>query len=344
MSQQVAYVLYVARSTVSLYSVHGRSGRVRIDTHFTAAWDDDSLAEVLEGLLQITSAKRVSVVLDDSVVYRSEFSVNITEGNQDLNETVYEELRTRIPEEFSDKDVFLYGVRTHKKLVTGHAYVPVIYVYETLLQQAKISGKVLGSFLSEHEAELLDVDPIVESALRDETCITYGRKGIRWPILIARVMVALLVVSFVAGIAVGVYVWQTGKMPEVSFWIQNTTELEQPVLPSPTPEPTPPLPTPQPTVAPQEYRVLIQNGTGVTGRAEEVALEFQEERVRLVDTANAESFTYEVTAVQLKPRPEMEAMLSWVEETIGLDDLREISVLPIDAEYDLIVIVGQDAL
>ena len=109
---------------------------------------------------------------------------------------------------------------------------------------------------------------------------------------------------------------------------------------TPAPDATPEA-TAEPEVSLEDYDVQVQNGSGVAGRAGDVAEALEDAGFDGVGTANASSYDYTDTEVNLKadtPDSVFDAIKEALEgdyEVVKGDELDE------DDDYDVIVVVGE---
>jgi hypothetical protein len=110
--------------------------------------------------------------------------------------------------------------------------------------------------------------------------------------------------------------------------------------PEPTVEPTA-VPTPTPSVAREELRVRVLNGTGTAGQAGEVEDALQEAGYAEIVTGNADSFDFETTQVQIKA--EFSDALSYIREDLAdYVEITEAEELDEDDTADVVITTGAD--
>lgn len=143
------------------------------------------------------------------------------------------------------------------------------------------------------------------------------------------ILAVALIMGVVAG---GIIVSRRSTSPS------ETPASQSAALPSPTEAPEP---TPTPELKREELSVRVLNGSGVSGRAGEVAESLEELGYEGVKTGNADAFDYQETVIQLKEDKKMyfEAIKEDLSEYLVA---KEAEVLEEDSQFDLIIIVGKE--
>lgn len=154
---------------------------------------------------------------------------------------------------------------------------------------------------------------------------------------------AIFVVSFILsfGIIFAVSQFKKGKLTGINLSLPSFSKEDKKVAAKPTPKPTA-VPTPTPSVIRDELKVKILNGGGVKGKAGEVQKILQEAGYTDIVTANADTFDYTKTEVQLAKTAE--DALSYIQKDLAdyvtitdaatIDDTKETA--------DVIIIIGSD--
>jgi len=121
------------------------------------------------------------------------------------------------------------------------------------------------------------------------------------------------------------------NLPDLSFTMAK---------PSPTPTEAP-SPTPKP-VSRGDISIQVLNGGGVVGAASKMKAFLEEKGYTVADTGNTDDYTYDKTAVLVKPGKEAYAAL--LNEDLADDYTLEATpaALPSDSSYDAQVIVGKE--
>lgn len=104
-----------------------------------------------------------------------------------------------------------------------------------------------------------------------------------------------------------------------------------------------PITTPTPTKAEEinisEYKLRILNGSGIPGEAGRVAKTLEETGFENIETADASSYDYADTEVQMKK--EVPGLLyEKIKETLTDYNVTRADSLDEDSQYDVVVIVG----
>lgn len=142
------------------------------------------------------------------------------------------------------------------------------------------------------------------------------------------IIISLILVSLSLLIFGGIWVAQSAlnkeKQPEVT----------------PTPAPTStPTPTPE-EVNPKDYSIQIQNGSGTPGEAGKVQILLESKGFEDIKTANADTYDYKETIVQMKDAVPGK-VYELIDEAVNDKYKTKQESLSADSEYDIIVIVGE---
>lgn len=107
--------------------------------------------------------------------------------------------------------------------------------------------------------------------------------------------------------------------------------------PTPSPTPTPAVPSPNN----QEYKIQIQNGSGVVGVASKLSARLEAEGFLVGDVSNADNYNYP-NAV-LRTTPNLPTSIKQKIQSILVDQAWEEEKLPESSPYDIVIIIGQDS-
>lgn len=147
------------------------------------------------------------------------------------------------------------------------------------------------------------------------------------------------IVSF--GIIYAVSQFNKGTFKGMHVSLPSFSKEDKKVAAKPTPKPTT-IPTPTPSIARDELKVKILNGGGVKGKAGEVQKILQDAGYSDIVTANADSFDYTKTEVQLSE--DATDALSYLQKDLA-DYVSITDAATIDDKTetaDVILIIGSD--
>jgi len=125
---------------------------------------------------------------------------------------------------------------------------------------------------------------------------------------------------------------------------KNIPGISQSFKPIPTIEPTKtqkPTTVPTSSIERSEIKVKILNGTGIKGKANELATILKEKEYSEVLTGNAESFDIKNTEIQVK-ESKKDAVILIKKDLGGIVEIKKTSSLDEDEAADAIVILGLD--
>jgi len=145
--------------------------------------------------------------------------------------------------------------------------------------------------------------------------------------------------------------WQGKSLTSVLPF--NKTSIAE-STPTPTPEPVANTPTPSivatptaiaPTVSTSVKAVLsiqVLNGSGVSGKANQVKEYLQKKGYQNIATGNASSFDYDQTVVMVKAaKSQMDSIVKAdLSGSVTVDPMK--NTLSIDSPYDIVIIVGKN--
>lgn len=114
--------------------------------------------------------------------------------------------------------------------------------------------------------------------------------------------------------------------------------------PTPTVTPTlpPPTPTPTPAIARSDVKIKILNGSGISGKANEVKELLKEKGYEEILTGNADSFDYDKTEIQIKKDKAGDLKTLIAQDVKDNTSTPTYSDLDEDEAADIVIIVGTD--
>lgn len=141
------------------------------------------------------------------------------------------------------------------------------------------------------------------------------------------------IISFLAGFLLGTVI-STGAFYFYNLQNSQANTVSEAVEASPTP-------SPKPEVILSKYSLQILNGSGVAGRAGEVADTLEEEGLQKAHTGNADSRGFEETTVGVKEGTPSE-IYNTIKDVLSDDyDVEKTEALGDDSDFDIVVTVGQ---
>lgn len=113
------------------------------------------------------------------------------------------------------------------------------------------------------------------------------------------------------------------------------------IKPAATPTPTAmqPSPTEEPELNLSEYNVQVQNGTGESGAAGEVASLLEEAGFENIDTGNADNYDYTDTEVAMKGSVN-KLVFDKIKEALSEFNVVQVTNLDDESEFDIVVVSG----
>lgn len=143
-----------------------------------------------------------------------------------------------------------------------------------------------------------------------------------------KIITAIIVVALLGG--GGFYYYQTTQNNSDTTAEEKTEDSETPTE-TPTPE----------EVKKDEFKIVIQNGSGIAGEAGRAQTLLEDEEFVVDSVANADNYDYEETVIQTKE----DVSEAWVDELMkALEKKYTVKSKPeqldADSESDVIVIVG----
>lgn len=172
---------------------------------------------------------------------------------------------------------------------------------------------------------LLDIKTETEKDVEISVSTEVPRKKINKKTI---VIISLIVITLILLILGGIWASQSAlnreKQPEIT----------------PTPAPTAtPTPTPE-EINLEDYSIQIQNGSGTPGEAGKVQALLESEGFKDIKTANADTYDYKDTIVQMKDAIPGQ-VYDLIDKAINDKYKTKQESLSADSKYDIIVIVGQ---
>lgn len=131
-----------------------------------------------------------------------------------------------------------------------------------------------------------------------------------------------------------------------SLFSKNSLHISLPQFvkkaePTVIPTVPPPTPTPTPSVARNELKVKILNGSGTAGKASEVKDILKDKNYQELVTANADNFDYKQTEIAIK-QSKMDAKAYIVEDLKDYVGNPKITTLKDTETADIVITIGQD--
>lgn len=182
--------------------------------------------------------------------------------------------------------------------------------------------------------------PVPKESSKEEKPVTQTppepptKKRSRMKITILVILITTVLVALLAG---GVYVYMNGisRLPE------ETPESTPTVVPTPTPEASPEA-SPGAEVDLTSYKLSILNGSGKIGEAGRVEKLLENAGFEVTNTANAKTFDYLETLVEVK-EDVPQSVVDLIKETLSGSYKIEIGdTLEVDSTYDIVVTVGSE--
>jgi hypothetical protein len=154
----------------------------------------------------------------------------------------------------------------------------------------------------------------------------------------------VMIILFLTVLAIGGYLIYVNSNKLLGYFRNSNDKAEEKIMPSPT-ETVTPTASPTPVAEVSElstYKLLIENGSGEAGEADNVADILTSEGFSDIETANADAFDYVETQISLKAGLD-DATFSAIERALNSDYpvASESGELDTQGQYDIVVIVGQ---
>ncbi|KKQ51851.1 hypothetical protein A2865_04485 [Candidatus Woesebacteria bacterium RIFCSPHIGHO2_01_FULL_39_17] len=334
-------------------------------------WTSETLDLAFAEIVKRFKTKKFRILVADELSYIVRLSVDSNLSSGQERQFLSDQLKEKIPESLAP------GEWDYKEIVSSEGvdgkevivFALVRDFYEVLRRAVTNTGLIVEAVEPEVVAKTRDANPIIGLAMKeditgrdeevlniilkegkekatetvseaktqevsDEEEIKPEKKGVLT--LRMSFTTLILLILFVVGLIVLAKMFLFKKPNE-------STEVSSDVTLSPSPVSTEtPEPTEEVEVGTSEYKVQVQNGSGVIGEADVVAEILTSEGFKNIETGNADSYTYQKTEIRVK-KDTPDEVFETINKALNSDyevilsDERLADTLPFDA----IIIIGK---
>ncbi len=316
-------------------------------------WNADNLSDLFKKIKKIYRVETIKIVYDPEVSEIAEFSIPKDVTNEPS--FVGLKMAEKIPGILDRKD---WGFKstgetnTQKEIVV---YALKKELWEKVNLIAKEVGFLIGGMEPLFSAEKRSTDPLIGAALKESSIVILEKpkeETISEPTKdIPLEKTEEKTVTILAPdknhkkgktflLLVGIVLLIAGLVVGGILFSQKALKSARKTAPSPTSIPTLAT-TPTPEIAKKDLKISVLNGSGIPGLAGKAKTYLEELGYQVVNTGNAEVYTYEQTEVSIKENKKMflEEILKSLGEKYTLSD--DNPTLDSQSEFDIVIKLGK---
>lgn len=360
-SMSKVVVIHLKRSKMEVFGVV-RGEKV---TNAEVEWDENNLVDKLKLVKDKFETKKVRILLADGVAYL--WVRPVKDGEEITRKQLEKEMESEFPEAVGS--MWDYAIEKVEGGREALVFAPVKEVFDQVAEAAGKAKLVIEDVEPERFARRRGDDPVVEITKKklkgkDEDLLSMKVEIVKTPPKADQPMAEVSSVNPVNPVnpvdavkvktktkrkidikktlmIVGGVILLIGLVVGGILVSRSATSEPEEIVITPIATATP-EPTPEP-VEMSSVSVQILNGSGVTGRAGEIADLMMEIGVEedKIETGNADNYDY--LEVEVAVREDLdESVYSQIEEALSDEySVAEVDGLSEESEYDVVIVVGQ---
>ena len=343
-------VFYVKRGKISAAKVC-LWGKNKVRKQVESTWGLNDLLKVILKLKKEVRARKIRVLLSEDISYILKMKIPTNLSSDDERKHIASKIREKIPEQLSNSEWDFKEVRVVRSIRKGSdidekevlIFAPVKKISDVVIGAMEKAGLIIEAIEPEQIAKKRDENPIVGLAKKkdirgkDEKVLNLlpvskskapesDQKGGRGK----SIFLAIFILVIFGLMGLGGYIYLNN---------QSTNEVIE-ATPTSTQTPTPTEKISKDEI--YDYSIYVLNGSGIPGKASEIADALTERGFNNISIGNADGYVYENIIITIE-NDLLEEVFNEIEGI--LDSEHEVNLnqehLGDESEYDVEIIVGK---